>query len=500
MKHIIAYNTFESISISKSGNIHKFGKFSDKFIIKTPTNPSMLSKGIKNYLDKKSDRYKYIWNKSRTTSSQYFEITDNKDNEINIRVSNHSPAINNEDNWSGISVNYYDDYILLKIDTSVGFKTSDIIGFLNAIDNSIELVSKITIDGKNLADNDKRINSYISELLSDKTNNEYEEMLSMELLKDIFYTEMIHNKEYKQHKENIKKEFEKSLYYPISIYNASNGVIIHTNNTIKFYLWNIDYSNLDLFGSENKKRRKNAKDKAIEELRRKIEDDKKTFENNNFSLVDMNKSKLTKKQQIQIHTKEFKEWFGDWENDSEHASKVVDDNGFPLICYHGTYGDFSEFEPPIKQMATKTKRKQPIFFSTDPKFASGYATAKDGNVLPVYLKINKIFDTNNISNEIDDYFYTLIYDKSISDGYSHDVASEHAYQWTKQLSYGSWGIMESDEMYNYLIDNNYDGFKTFEFESINYAVFNPTQIKSAIGNNGKFDKNNNNINETHNTI
>lgn len=46
------------------------------------------------------------------------------------------------------------------------------------------------------------------------------------------------------------------------------------------------------------------------------------------------KSNLTERQYAQVRTKAFKEWFGDWENDSENASKVVDENGEPLVVYH----------------------------------------------------------------------------------------------------------------------------------------------------------------------
>lgn len=43
-------------------------------------------------------------------------------------------------------------------------------------------------------------------------------------------------------------------------------------------------------------------------------------------------------------TKEFKQWFGDWENDSENASKVVNKDGKPLVVYHGTpEAGFKEF-------------------------------------------------------------------------------------------------------------------------------------------------------------
>jgi len=47
-------------------------------------------------------------------------------------------------------------------------------------------------------------------------------------------------------------------------------------------------------------------------------------------------SNLNDKQWEQVRTPEFKKWFGDWENDPKNASKIVDDNGEPLVVYHGT--------------------------------------------------------------------------------------------------------------------------------------------------------------------
>ncbi len=56
-------------------------------------------------------------------------------------------------------------------------------------------------------------------------------------------------------------------------------------------------------------------------------------------------SNLTPEQYKLVRTHEFKAWFGDWENDPENASKVVDENGEPLVVYHGTDNDFFEFNP-----------------------------------------------------------------------------------------------------------------------------------------------------------
>ena len=43
------------------------------------------------------------------------------------------------------------------------------------------------------------------------------------------------------------------------------------------------------------------------------------------------KSNLNERQWAQVRTKAFKNWFGDWENDPENSSKVVDENGEPLV-------------------------------------------------------------------------------------------------------------------------------------------------------------------------
>jgi 8-oxo-dGTP pyrophosphatase MutT (NUDIX family) len=50
-----------------------------------------------------------------------------------------------------------------------------------------------------------------------------------------------------------------------------------------------------------------------------------------------------------VRTKEFKNWFGDWEEayktkDYEGVSKIIDENGEPLICVHNTPNEFYEFD------------------------------------------------------------------------------------------------------------------------------------------------------------
>lgn len=47
------------------------------------------------------------------------------------------------------------------------------------------------------------------------------------------------------------------------------------------------------------------------------------------------KSNLSNKQWNEVRSNEFKEWFGDWENNTESASKTLDENGEPMVVYRG---------------------------------------------------------------------------------------------------------------------------------------------------------------------
>jgi GNAT superfamily N-acetyltransferase len=72
-------------------------------------------------------------------------------------------------------------------------------------------------------------------------------------------------------------------------------------------------------------------------------------------------SNLTHEQWHLVRTSEFKAWFGDWENDPENASKVVDENGEPLVVYHYTNSkDIREFYPFAIDLLNGTKTKKDV--------------------------------------------------------------------------------------------------------------------------------------------
>ena len=87
-------------------------------------------------------------------------------------------------------------------------------------------------------------------------------------------------------------------------------------------------------------------------LAKVIEDVGKTMEPDKLLLTESAKttekgstpSLSPEEQERQTRTGNFKRWFGDWERDSVNASKVVDENGRPIIMSHNTDNEFYTFD------------------------------------------------------------------------------------------------------------------------------------------------------------
>jgi Large polyvalent protein associated domain 38/Large polyvalent protein-associated domain 5/ADP-Ribosyltransferase in polyvalent proteins/Large polyvalent protein-associated domain 1 len=143
----------------------------------------------------------------------------------------------------------------------------------------------------------------------------------------------------------------------------------------------------------------------------------------------------------QTDTPAFKKWFGD--------SKVVDADGKPLVVYHGSRSlkDFSIFKI----------GKKGAYFTDSLEAAESY-----GEVKAVYLDMKNPL-------EID-----LVGESDMDNGFNIEREARYA---------------NSEGFDGLIIRNSFDGESTMD----QYIVFKPNQIKSAIGNNGDFDGNNNDI-------
>lgn len=74
------------------------------------------------------------------------------------------------------------------------------------------------------------------------------------------------------------------------------------------------------------------------------DDDLLKYEDGGLIAPNGKPSNLTPEQYKLVRTPAFKAWFGDWENDPQNASKVVDENGEPMVCYHRTDKKFTTFD------------------------------------------------------------------------------------------------------------------------------------------------------------
>lgn len=81
-----------------------------------------------------------------------------------------------------------------------------------------------------------------------------------------------------------------------------------------------------------------------------------------------NKSNLTPDLYNLVRTSEFKNWFGDWENNVSNSSKVVDENGEPLVVYHRTVHDFEEFDNTKSVLRKKGFIGGNLFYFSDDRY------------------------------------------------------------------------------------------------------------------------------------
>jgi len=91
----------------------------------------------------------------------------------------------------------------------------------------------------------------------------------------------------------------------------------------------------------------------------------------------------------QTQTPEFKRWFGD--SVVTDNGKPMSDGGKPLVVYHGTVADVTEFS---EQNIKRPYNGYGYHFATKPSVANHYADHKylsNGNVMPVYLNIKNPF-------------------------------------------------------------------------------------------------------------
>ena len=179
-------------------------------------------------------------------------------------------------------------------------------------------------------------------------------------------------------------------------------------------------------------------------------------------------SNLNEEQYKIVRTTAFKNWFGDWENDPENASKVVDENGEPMVMYHGTSLS-AKADIEINGFDSSKGRKGLRGFS----FMSnkGLTKAYDkGAVLDVFLKLDNPMDFKK-NFEIRDEIIERVAGKGIK-----EMTVPDWLKYTGEIS---------REFEREAIKLGYDG--VFDPNQPESKVFKNTNIKYADGSNKTFD-------------
>lgn len=211
-------------------------------------------------------------------------------------------------------------------------------------------------------------------------------------------------------------------------------------------------------------------------------------------------TELTLHQWQQVRSPEFKAWFGDWENDPENASKVVNPKtGEPLVVYHGTNNDdFYSFEK--YHDGYDDAPSEAFFFTNDLETAEEYA-GYNGRIIESFLYMKEPFSQFNESH-VDELNSSIDDGEVNSPAYGetppHFSTSENMWN---TIADNSHRLAHNDILngvLNWVADNGYDGVILSDAirdagESVSYAVFNPNQIKSATDNTGSFSKENDDI-------
>jgi hypothetical protein len=183
-------------------------------------------------------------------------------------------------------------------------------------------------------------------------------------------------------------------------------------------------------------------------------------------------SNLTPEQYKLVREPSFLAWFGDWINDPKNASKVVDSNGEPLVCYHGTrnYNRFYKF-----RKGSKGYLGGGIYFTSNKENSKGYA--RYGTTLVnQYECFLDIKDPFNVTGSIGtDDFLNKLYGKT----------SVYKNRSNKQ-SFDTMIVTSSD--IKKLLNEGYDGIYWDTAEE--FVVYESTQIKLADGTNTTFDPKN----------
>ena len=193
-----------------------------------------------------------------------------------------------------------------------------------------------------------------------------------------------------------------------------------------------------------------------------------------------------------------------------NSSKVVDENGEPMVAYHGSNNEFTKFDTARIGSSTGTSDGRGFYFTTDKDYANSFG--KDGNVLSVFLNIDNplsLKEKTITKRQLFDIIKRIDEKEVAADG-EHWLISNYANYYDvgidgaiREAAESEYPYSDNDvELVNSLISasGNFKDVVSSVYEvtgksseivpkengTVHYVVTNPNQIKSATSNNGNF--------------
>lgn len=197
------------------------------------------------------------------------------------------------------------------------------------------------------------------------------------------------------------------------------------------------------------------------------------------------KTELTYRQWVQVRTPAFKAWFGDWENDPNNASKVVNpETGEPLVVYHGTDAEFNVFDRSKAGSNTDNgMRGKGFYMATDRRTAEGYGN----RLIESFTDLKNPFYPSDFESA--EAIAQYLTEKLEAKGFDEYTVDEAMFK----IRDGRFTVGQSysGTFAGILKDAGFDGVVYQKAEEV--IAFRPNQIKSATDNTGAFSPENDSI-------
>ena len=201
-------------------------------------------------------------------------------------------------------------------------------------------------------------------------------------------------------------------------------------------------------------------------------------------------TRLTEKQWAQARTKAFLAWFGDWLHDPANASKTLDENGEPIVLYHG--GSFDIRRSP--SVFDGVPHVDGIFFSDSTELAKSYQAYQGGGITTAWLNLKNPFlaqdEASALLPWVDKYIDYWQEEEGWTDRYSGEsMDRESVRDMIREGSLYEYDMGQRWSDFLGWVREHHDGYlghDPTDMGALIAVAFKSTQVKSSEYNSGAF--------------